>query len=144
MARTSRRSIVARQREHRALELRSRGYTFHQIATELDFASRSSAYEAVERALNRAPAQAASELRRVAVAQLDQIERTAWDILERHHYVVVMHGPKAGELVRHPETDEPLQDSGPALQALAVLLKTNAERRKLYGLDAPAKRSANT
>lgn len=139
MARSSAGSIAVREKENRALELRSKGWTLDAIAVELGYSNRGGAGKAVERALARAPRQLAPERRRIEDAKLDLMERTAWKVLEAHHYVVVMGGKNAGDIVYAPDDGEPLTDHGAVLSALTVLLRIADRRARLHGLDAPVR-----
>lgn len=143
MARTSPRSIELRQKENRAIELRSKGWSLAAIAAELGYASSSSVLDAIQRGLDRAPAETAPMHRALMDVKLDGYEKIAYDVLERFHYVVVTSGPKAGSIVYAPPEDgeAPLQDSAPVLAALDRLLRIQERRAKLHGTDAPSKRS---
>lgn len=53
---TNRRAVTAAQRSARAVELRTQGYSFAQIAKELGYATPYSAWRAVNNALQKLPA----------------------------------------------------------------------------------------
>lgn len=133
MART--RSIEARDRDTKALELRRINLTYAQIAERMGWRSASAAHDAVQRALADSVAEPSAEVRQLELERLDDMARHLYRILGRAHYVVT----QAGRLV-YPDPDSPpLQDPGPVLQAVAGLLRISESRRKLLGLDAPAR-----
>jgi hypothetical protein len=129
------------ERDNRALKLRRQGAPYSAIAAEIGWKSASAAHDAVCRALNREPSEDREQLRKLEVARLDGLERVAWKVLERFHYVVITSGPHAGDIVYSPPEDgsEPLIDSAPVLGAIDRLLRISRERRALLGLDAPRK-----
>jgi DNA-binding CsgD family transcriptional regulator len=133
----SRKDFATAQRDGQAARLRSRGYSYSQIAEELDYASPSGARDGVQRALAMAVIEPAEELRAHMLAQLDEMQRVALGVLERDHYTV-----SAGRVMQIKGADGepvPLVDDGPVLAALHTLLKIMERRSKLMGLDAPAK-----
>lgn len=76
------------------------------------------------------------ELRRLEI-----LEAAARTVLTNRHIVV-----NNGRVILHPDTDEPMEDDAPVLQAIDRLVKIedarrrNGERRaKLNGLDMPVK-----
>ena len=64
-------AIEVAERQAKALALRKRGLSFEAIAAELDFASRSGAYEAVKAGLDKTLREPAEELRQLELARLD-------------------------------------------------------------------------
>lgn len=120
---------VARQAE--AARLHSQGLTYREIAEELGYASKQTAFNAVQAGFRHiaAPARDALQKRQ---QELDFLWEAAMEILENHHIVV-----SNGKVI---EIDgEPLSDDGPRLQAIAELRQINITRRKLEGTDQPAK-----
>lgn len=123
------------QRDADACRLRTRGLSFDQIAEQLGFASRGHAHNAVERALNTVRAEAAIGLLELEAERLDDLTRHAQRILQSRHLVATA----SGKVAVDPATGEPLRDYGPAIQAINSLRQISESRRKLYGLDKPAK-----
>ncbi|NUP23448.1 MAG: hypothetical protein HOZ81_46820 [Streptomyces sp.] len=120
---------VARDAE--ATRLRSRGLSYRQIAAELGMHP-SSAYAAVQRAMAEVIAEPASEALAFELARLDELHRAALGVLERRHVTV-----SNGRVIY--VDDKPLLDDGPVLQAIDRLVKISESRRRLLGLDQPAK-----
>jgi hypothetical protein len=129
----SRRTVQQVDRDARAVELRRQHMNYRQIAAHLGL-STSNAYQAVQRGLADTVAETNDEVRRQEVERLDDLARAALTVLTKTHIVV-----SQGRVVLDPNTDEPLIDDGPILQALDRLLKIQERRAKLLGLDAPAK-----
>jgi len=67
--------IAAGRRSARALELRSRGYTFKRIAAELGYSGKQGAHDAVMRALDATLREPADEFRRLDLVRLDRLWR---------------------------------------------------------------------
>lgn len=130
------RSIDTAQRDADACRLRSRGTTYQQIADQLGYANKGDAHRAVSRALKAVVAEPAEEVRALELARLDAMYEAAMGVLERRH-VTVSNG-------RVVELDgAPIEDDAPVLQAIDRLLKIQARRAALMGLDQPAKVSVS-
>lgn len=102
------RRIEAHQRQLKALELRLAGVIYEQIAAELGYAGRSGAYKAVESGLKLTMREPAESLRRLSAERLDRATLAIWRRV-----------------------------SSGDLHAIDVLLRLEARRAKLLGLDAP-------
>jgi hypothetical protein len=126
-----RRSVQQVERDARAVELRRNNLTYRQIATQLDFSSVASAYEAVQRGLADSVAETNEEVRQMELDRLDHLARTALTVLAKPHLVV-----SQGRVATHPATGEPLTDPTPALHAIDRLLRIQERRARLLGLDA--------
>jgi hypothetical protein len=135
-----RRSVATRERDIEALKLRREGKSYEQIAAAMSWRSSSSAYEAVQRALADSAREAVEELRQLEDARLDDLMQRLQEVLGRKHYCV----SSSGIVVLHPETEEPLLDDGPVIQAVLALLRVSERRAKLHGLDAPTKHEVIT
>lgn len=120
------------ERDARAVELRRRHLTYQQIADELGFASKSSAYDAVRRGLADSVMETNDEVRQQELERLDDLARRALIVMTTKHYKV-----NGKEVVQHPQTREPLIDDAPVLRAVETLLKVMERRARLLGLDAP-------
>ena len=75
----------AAQRDAEAARLRTRHWTYQQIADELGYASRGAAYDGVQRALQAVVREPAEELRTLELERLDRLARAAEQVLEAHH-----------------------------------------------------------
>lgn len=104
------RRLAAHQRQLRALELRLAGVTYQQIADELAYAGRQGAYKAVESALKLTLQEPAEALRRLSSERLDRATLAIWRAVS------------AGDL-----------------RAIETMLRIEARRARLLGLDAPAR-----
>ncbi|WP_098892259.1 hypothetical protein [Streptomyces sp. or3] len=142
------RSLTTAERDARAAELRSKGWTYRRIAAELGWKQGADAYNAVQRVLKETVREAGEEVRALELERLDgelarlaDVEREVWAVLKRKHVTV-----SNGQVIR--VDGEPLLDDAPVLQAADRLVKIedarlkNSERRaKLLGLDAPTKQA---
>ncbi|MDP4501043.1 hypothetical protein [Nonomuraea turcica] len=122
-------------RDAEACRLRARGLTYQQIADQLG-TTRSNAYEAVQRAIADIVREPAEEVRQLELMRLDEMHTAALAILEARHFVV-----DRGEVVEWEGA--PLIDDGPKLAAIDRLLKIQARRAALLGLDAEKKVSVS-
>ncbi len=104
------RHIAAHARQLRALELRLAGVTYEQIAEQLGYAGRSGAFKAVNTALKETLREPAEELRTLSAERLDRATLAIWRAVS------------AGDL-----------------QAIDRLLRIEARRARLLGLDAPSR-----
>lgn len=98
------------ERDASAVQLRTEGLTYREIAAQLGFADPSGAYRAVERGLDAIRSEGAEALQQLELHRLDLLHQRAW-----------------AELTR--------DDSQP-LQAIDRLLKIQERRARLLGLDA--------
>jgi len=131
------RSADTAARDAKATELRSRGYSYQQIADTLGMHDRSAARKAVERALFATVAEPAEELRRLELLKLDALSVAAWQILGAEHPLA-----SAGRVMTL--NGEPLTDPQPVLNAIDRLLRISERRSRLLGLDAPIRVGAIT
>lgn len=122
------------ERDAEACRLRGLGHNYGEIAEQLGYEDASGAWRAVDRALKATVQEPAAHLRTIELARLDLLQRKAWDVLVAEHVVV-----NQGRVVVDLDTGVPLVDHGPVLAAIDRLLKISESRRKLLGLDAPAR-----
>ncbi len=61
------------------MELATQGHTYDQIASEVGYANRGTAYRVVRKALDENVAQAVEEYREVEVARLNALQAAMWD-----------------------------------------------------------------
>lgn len=70
---------LAAWRRARAVELATQGHTYNQIASEVGYANRGTAYKVVRKALDENVAEAVEEYREVEVARLNALQAALWD-----------------------------------------------------------------
>lgn len=126
------RSLDTAQRDADAARMRSRGHTYQEIADQLGFSNKGTAYAAVHRAIAEVVAEPAADAVAFELERLDQLHQAALKVLESHH--VIVNNGKVIEL-----NGRPLPDDGPVLAAIDRLLRISESRRKLLGLDQPTK-----
>lgn len=142
------RTLTTAERDAQAADLRAKGYTYQRIADELGYCDRGEAHHAVNRALASVVRESGKavlhfELARLdaELGRLDALEEKVHKVLDARHITV-----NNGRVILHPDTNEPMEDDAPVLQAVDRLLKIeearrrNGERRaKLTGIEAAVK-----
>jgi hypothetical protein len=143
---TSPRRITVALRRAEALRMRLAGATYVEIAAAIPgYKTTAAAAQDIQRALAATVAEPAAEVRAMLLMRYDRIladlaedERLVREVRDRTHYVV-----SQGKVVHL--NGQPLVDDEPVLRATAQLVAikaaqraTDADRRKLLGLDAPA------
>jgi hypothetical protein len=148
------RSIKTAQRDFDAAELRAKGRSLQRIATELGFASRGHAHNAIGRAFAALPADGAEDAKRLDLERIDRLIEQAWDVMEREHVAY-----SNGRVVRRrigTEVDEAgnerldadglpvpayedVLDDGPILSAVDRIRSLLDRRAKIFGYDAPSR-----
>lgn len=126
------RTPQAATRDAQAADLRAQGWTYQRIADHLGYTGRSDARQAILRAIKditQEPAEAVLhfELERLdaELARLDELETAVRKVLAARHITV-----SDGRVVLHPDTQEPMEDDKPVLQAVDRLLKIEESRRR--------------
>lgn len=132
-----RRSADTMERDAQAADLFRQGMSYRQIAAQLGWKSPSVAFDAVRRAAREAARDslASEEALRMMLERLQDYRRLVYQVATAKHYATT----QSGNVVRHPDTDEPLLDDAPVLQAVDRLVKVDQEEAKLLGLYAPAR-----
>jgi len=129
------RKLQTMERDAQALDLHYRGLGYRQIATQMGWRSPAAAHQAVRRAIADTYTLSRTEAVKVEEQRLDALERAFNRVSATKHYVTA-----AGVgVVRHPDTGQPLVDDGPVIHAGLALLRVSESRRKLLGLDRPAR-----
>lgn len=105
-----RRRATALKKALRALELRTHGFSYEDIAQNVGFANRQNAHRAVKKAMEHLPQEATRDMRDVELLKLDRLESSLWSQAE----------------------------SGDTASVTAIL-KVMERRAKLTGLDKPIK-----
>ncbi|MGP3917668.1 hypothetical protein [Nonomuraea sp. 10N515B] len=119
------------RRDAEACRLRAQNLTYRQIAAELGVDVHT-AYDAVQRGLRDTLQEPADEVRRLELDRLDELAQKAREVMLATHYLV-----SQGRVVRLTRGGAPLEDNGPALQAIDRLLRIQERRARLLGLDSP-------
>ncbi len=132
MART--RSTETRQRDARALGLRQRGLSYTAIRDELGFSAVSSAHAAVRRAIGDCYREAAGEAVQLELERLDDVYRTLYRVMLTRHPAV----SSSGKVVVDGN-GQPVYDDAVNVQAGLAIMRVSESRRKLLGIDAPAR-----
>jgi DNA-binding CsgD family transcriptional regulator len=139
------RSLDTAKRNAEACDLKAKGWSYRRIAEHFGIDVHT-AYNAVQNTLKETLQEPADNLRTLMLERLDaelvrlnDLETAAREVLERHHVTV-----SNGQVV-HLD-GEPILDDAPVLAAIDRLLKIDEQRRKndesrrkLLGLDQPAK-----
>lgn len=120
------------EKDARAVQLRKSHLTYTQIAQELGYVNRQSAYDAVKRGLADSVFETNDEVRQQELERYDDLSRRALGILAAKHYKTA-----GKDLVQHPVTKEYLLDATVTLKAIDTLLKIMAQRADLLGIKAP-------
>jgi hypothetical protein len=140
-------------RDAEAARLRGRGLSYRAIAAELSIDVHT-AHDAVKRALAAIRAEPAPDVRELELARLDDMYTAVLGVLERKHITV-----SQGHIVRRRVLDEDgdpivvahdrggkpifreeeVLDDAPVLNAVDRLLRIQARRAALLGLDQPTK-----
>lgn len=124
-------------RDARAAELRGEGLSYKNIAREMGWASKSTAYDAVQRAYRATLTEPADQARAVELARLEDAHDAALAVLLREH-ITVSHGR-----VVKDDDGNVIIDDAPVLQAIDRIRALSESRRKLLGLDAPSRVSVD-
>ena len=73
---------LAAARRTRAVELRTQGWTYEQIADELGYANRGTVYAIVRKALAAQEADGAEQLRATEIERLNRLQKSLWPLAE--------------------------------------------------------------
>lgn len=115
------------ERDAEMAHLRARGLSYRAIAGQVGCTA-STAYLGVQRALAAVPVEAVGELRQVECARLDAVIARLWDVVEAEH-----------PFISNGRRFDDVQDAGPVISALSGIVRASESKRKLLGLDAPAR-----
>ena len=115
--------------DQRAADMRSMGYTYVQIGESLGV-TKQTAHRAVQRAINDIPKEGATQVLQMELAKLDRLERFYHTVLGKTHHKI----GNTGKIVLR---EDGTLDDGPRMDAANGLLKVQAQRARLLGLNAP-------
>jgi hypothetical protein len=131
------RAVTAQVKEAQALDLRLAGHTYDIIATQIGYASRSSAYRAVERAFQRIRAhtdQTAEQLRQLEDARYDRMLQAIDAKVQQGDLAAIDRALRISK-ARRELWGPPLDRATPQRRQLRI----SKARRELWGLDAPTR-----
>jgi hypothetical protein len=120
-------------RDAEAARLRALGWSLTEIAERLDFYNPVQAGASIRRALANTTRIARDEQRLLELQSLDECERALWVKIRAQHILV-----SNGHIIRGDD-EQPIEDSRFLLEAIDRILRVKESRRKLLGLDAPAR-----
>jgi orotate phosphoribosyltransferase-like protein len=106
-----RNKALAAARRVRAVELKAAGYTYLQVANELGYTSRGTAYNIVAKALREQRAEAVASLRDLENARLDALQLALWDAAMRGDVSAAVAVVKIVRARVHLNGLEPAQDA---------------------------------
>src|SRR5665213_281713 len=130
------RSAETIERDVRTWALRVEHLTYQQIGDELGI-TKKGARQAVERHAKSIPVEAVADVKQIVLEELDVMSRHLLEVIERDHFRIT----PSGRVVMHD--GEPVLDDGPAIQAIAQLLRVQERKARLMGLDAPTQRAVD-
>lgn len=116
--------------EIRAVQLRMAGLAYHEIARQLGYKSKGSAYKAVERALDKWGWPSVDAYRRLELSRLDAITSRLWP-------QVLGHPGRPAGVDEHGSPVEEQAPVPPDKEAIRLYMRISERRAKLLGLDAP-------
>ena len=130
--------------DRRAADYRSLGYTYQMIADRFDVSVKA-AHRMVQRAVEEIPTEGAEEVRKIELEKIDNTERYYQSVIMDPPYRIGNNGKvvEYEQDVRDKKTGNverklaPVIDEGVRMDAAAGILKAQAQRAKLLGLNAP-------
>jgi len=123
-------------RDAQAAALRADGLTYRQIADTVG-CSPATAYQRVQRQYARLAGPKVAEVRNRQLAEIADLRRIAYGVLEARH-VTVQHG-RVVAMRLDDGTTVPVPDYGPVLAAISELLRLGDWEAKLTGAYAPVR-----
>lgn len=128
------RSIDTIDRDRRAAELITQGWTYPRVAEELGYADKGDCWRAVQ-IIRREAAQldgSSEELRRQQLAEMNELKRRLWDQLNSPYPAI----SRTGKIVTDA-SGEPVPDATAIAAAQALLVRVNERIARIRGTDAP-------
>jgi hypothetical protein len=126
--------LQAAQKVRRALQLRTEGYTWPQVAEQVGYSSAQHACRAVTDYFKKVPSEDADSLRATETEHLMMLRREAMALLRATQYVV----SAKGDLVRDDD-GRLVQDIQHRDRAINTLVRISESLRRLHGADQPAR-----
>lgn len=122
-------NLANAERDAQACRMVVEGHTYEEIARVLGYSDRGKAHTAVQRALTLTMREPADEVRKIHLARLQEMYKTAREIMVSSHYAV-----QNGKVVHLDGT--PVLDDMPKLAAIDRMLRVLEREAKLLGIDA--------
>ena len=119
--------------DRRAADLRSLGYTYQMIADRFNVAV-GTAHKMVTRAVAEIPTEGAEEVRKIELEKIDNAERYLQSVIQNPQPRV----SASGKIIKD-DKGEVVIDEGVRMEAVDKILKAQAARARLLGLNAPTK-----
>ena len=130
------RQAEAASRRARAVQLRLGGASFEDIGQQLGVTD-TRAHQLWTDALRRTVKEPADQQRALELQRLDTLQVHLTQVLGRRHVTV------SGGRIVTTDDDQPLLDDGPTVSAAQALVRVSESRRRLLGLDPPARADIN-
>jgi hypothetical protein len=117
----------------RAVFLRVKGWSYADIAAELNLSSAMEAKKCTETGAAISPSDNPRTIRKIAEDQIMIGIKAALEMIADPGYQAAANGA----IVRDPDTGKPQKDRAAIAAGIARLYEGNAQLRKLHGVDAP-------
>ena len=130
------RTVEGAQRDARAVALVARGWSYAEVAAELDYSDRGTCHRAVKRARWEAAQldSTSAEFAAAQLAEMDALKKAAWAVIESPPPLV----DRVGRIVHDGEGNVIPNDEAVA-KARADIIKANQRQGQIRGTDAPRK-----
>ncbi len=117
-----RRDLSTVERDQRAAQLASKGWTYSEIAAELGYANRAGAYRAAQRCIYETAVEdgTTEELRRQQIEELRQLRQRMLAVLDNPPPAI----SRTGKVVVDDQ-GEPVPDAAAIVAAAAVIIRAN-------------------
>ena len=133
------RRLESAERDGEACRLHAQGWTIREISDHLGYGSPGNAHRGIQRALAEAASlHGARELREVQIAELSELRRRMWALVESPPPLV----DKLGRVVKGDDGHE-VPDAAAVVNAASVIIRAADRLARLTGIDAP-RRSVTT
>ena len=128
------RSYITAERDAKALGMKQRGLSLAQICEALGYRSKSTAHDAIKRALQDCYREERGQAEQLELERLDDVLRILYREMHASHVKV----SSTGKVVTGDD-GRPVRDGTPVIQAALGIVRVSESRRKLLGIDAPAR-----
>jgi hypothetical protein len=136
-----RRDVAKVERDAEACRLAAQGWTLDAIAKKLGYAQRGNVSHAIDNMLLQiARTQGAEELRAKQLAEMAELRRKMWEIVNDPPPAI----DRQGRIVVDGATGERVPDVQAVIQAGAVIIRAGEREAKLTGADAARRSEVHT